>query len=686
MTSSLDATCINTLRFLAVDAVERAKSGHPGMPLGAAPMAYVLWDRFLRHNPHNPAWFNRDRFVLSAGHGSALLYALLHTTGYDLPLEEIKRFRQWGSRTAGHPERGLAPGVEATTGPLGQGFAMGVGMAVAERFLAACFNRSGFNLIDHFTYAITSDGDMMEGVSSEAASLAGTLGLGRLVYLYDCNGISIEGPTDITFREDVGARFTAYGWQVLKVEDGNDLEALGRAIGSAREETSRPSLIVVRTHIGFGSPGQDTAQVHGEPLGPEGARATKQALGWPVRPDFVVPEEALEHMRLAVGRGRALEQEWTALLERYRREWPDAARAFELAAAGTLPGGWERSLPTFDGAAGAVSTRAASGDVLNALAGAIPTLFGGSADLAPSTRTLIRASADQSAATPEGRNIHFGVREHAMGCIVNGMALHGGAVAFGSTFLVFSDYMRPALRFAALMQCPATFVFTHDSIALGEDGPTHQPVEHLMSLRAMPGMTVLRPADANETAACWRLVLERRRPAALVLARQTVPVLDPSKFPTGEASRGAYAVREAVGPATRKRGPAAMEAGLSAKPVKPDVILIATGSEVHLALAAVPLLEAQGLKVRVVSMPSWEIFEEQPEEYRRALLPSGVPKLAIEAGSTLGWRRYVGDRGAVLGLDRFGASAPGPIAYKNLGFTAERVAAEALRIAKRRGT
>jgi transketolase len=656
-------TCVNALRFLAVDAVERARSGHPGMPLGAAPMAFVLWDRLLRHNPRNPAWFNRDRFILSAGHGSALLYALLHMTGYDLSLDDLKSFRQWGSKTPGHPEHGLVPGVEVTSGPLGQGFAMGLGMAVAERFLAARFNRPNLPVIDHFTYCLVSDGDLMEGVSSEAASLAGTLGLGKLICLYDDNRVTIEGSTDLAFREDVAARFVAYGWHVARVEDGNDLDAIERAITAAQAEIGKPSLVIVRTHLGYGSPKQDKAEAHGEPLGPEATRMTKQALGWPLEPDFLVPEEALAHMRKAIPRGEGLEAQWKTLLAEYRRRHPAAAQELVNSAAGVLPDGWQQSLPAFDPQGGPVATREASGKIMNALAGVIPNLIGGSGDLGPSIKTLLAACADFSREHPEGRNLRFGVREHAAAAVASGLALHGGIIPYASTFLVFSDYMRPALRLAAMMQARAVFIFSHDSIALGEDGPTHQPVEHLASLRAIPGLTVFRPADANETAACWRLILERGRPAALVLARQKVPVLDAARISIDDgARRGAYVLSPA-----------------QASP--PDIALLATGSEVHLALEAGRVLHERGVRPWVVSMPSLEVFEEQPEEYRETVLPRNVPRLAIEAGVRLGWERYVGERGAIIALDRFGASAPGRVVYEHLGFSVERVVAEALRLA-----
>ncbi len=658
-----DQLCINTLRFLAIDAVEAAGSGHPGLPLGAAPIAYVLWHRHLRYNPQAPTWFNRDRFILSAGHGSALLYALIHMAGYDLPLDEVKRFRQWGSRTPGHPEYGLTPGVEATTGPLGQGFAMGVGMAIAERYLGSLFNRPSFTVVDHYTYAIVSDGDLMEGVSHEAASLAGTLSLGKLIYLYDDNDISIEGSTDLAFTEDVGTRFAGYGWHVQHVADANDIDAIDKAIGKAQTETGRPSIIIVRSHIGYGSPKQDSASVHGEPLGSEATRATKENLGWAAEAAFLVPDEARSHFRLGAERGIKAEAAWHKLLSTYRREHPDLAGEFEGATKGRLPEGWHDSMPRFLPADGPVATRNASGITMNAIADRLRGLVGGSADLAPSTKTLLKAQGDFGREAP-GRNLHFGVREFVAAAAVNGMALHGGLIPYASTFLVFSDYMRPALRLAGMMKAAGIFVFSHDSIALGEDGPTHQPVEQLMSLRAIPGLAVLRPADANETTACWQMAIERRGPVALVLTRQKVPVLDPRRYPVTEGvPRGAYILIDAEGG-------------------KPDVILIATGSEVHLVLEAAEVLKAQDVVARVVSMPSWGIFDDQSDEYKRGVLPPDVPKLAVEAGVTLGWRKYTGCTGDVIGLDRFGASAPGATAYKNLGFSVENVVTKALSLVR----
>jgi transketolase len=658
---NLDELCINTIRTLAIDAVQKANSGHPGMPMGAAAMAYTLWTRYLKHNPTNPQWPNRDRFVLSAGHGSMLLYALLHLTGYDLPLEELKQFRQWGSRTPGHPEHGLTPGVESTTGPLGQGFGNGVGMAIAERFLAEHFNRPGFPIIDHYTYAIVSDGDLMEGVSSEAASLAGHLRLGKLIYLYDDNKISIEGSTELAFTEDVGRRFEAYDWHVQHV-DGNDIEAVEQAIEAAQTETQHPSLIIARTHIAYGSPHkQDSAEAHGAPLGEEEVRATKEALGWPLEPPLLIPPEALAHFREAVERGHAWEAEWQRLLEAYAGQYPELAARWRMVMAGELPPDWDADIPHFQPDDGPIATRVASGKALNALVERLPTLVGGSADLAPSTSTYLRDRGDLESDCYGGHNMHFGVREHAMGAIVNGMALHGGVIPYGATFLVFSDYMRPPIRLAALTGIHVIFVFTHDSIALGEDGPTHQPVEQLAALRAIPGLTVVRPADANETAEAWRAAIQAKGPVALALTRQNLPVLDRATLaPAAGLARGAYVLADS--PDGRH----------------PDVILIATGSEVALALAAREELTRQGIAARVVSMPSWELFEEQPQSYKHEVLPPDVTaRLAIEASVPQGWWRYVGSGGDVLGLERFGASAPAKVVLEKLGFNVDNVVARA---------
>ncbi len=650
--SSLDETCVNTIRFLAADAVEEAGSGHPGMPLGAAPMAYVLWDRFLKHNPENPDWPNRDRFVLSAGHGSALLYALLHLYGYDLPLTELKNFRQLHSKTPGHPEYGHTPGVETTTGPLGQGFANGVGMALAERYLSGTFNTEEHTLLDHYTYGIVSDGDLMEGISAEAGALAGHLGLGKLIYLYDQNCISIEGETDLAFTERVASRFDAQGWHVQHVENGTDLDDIEAAIASAQEVTERPSLICVRTHIGYGSPQQDTADVHGSPLGDDDLAATKEHFGWPTEPRFHVPEEVYTHCRRTLRTGAEQETAWERTVEAYREAHPEACRLFLGAMEGDVPEYEADQTPVFHPADGPMATRNASGETLQALADNICTLVGGSADLAPSNKTHLEGYGTFQA-DKTGRNLHFGVREHAMGAITNGLALHGGLLPFDATFFTFSDYMRPALRLAALMGLRRVTVFTHDSVALGEDGPTHQPVEHLMAMRAIPGYTVLRPADANETAAAWRFAVQHDGPVGLVLSRQTLPILAPDRVPHDAVERGAYVLED---PART-----------------PDVTLLATGSEVHLARDAAAALADDDVAARLVSMPSMERFEAQPEEYRRAVLLAEVPTVAVEAGITRGWHHLVGDDGAVVGLDRFGLSGPGEAVYEELGFTVDRV-------------
>jgi transketolase len=661
----LDELCINTIRMLSAECVEKANSGHPGMPMGAAPMAYVLWTRFLKHSPSNPAWPDRDRFVLSAGHGSMLLYSLLHLTGYDLPLHELKSFRQWDSKTPGHPEHGRTPGVETTTGPLGQGFANGVGMAIAERFLAARFNRPGHEIVNHFTYAIVSDGDLMEGISHEAASLAGHLGLGRLVCLYDDNHISIEGSTDLAFTENRAARFAAYGWHVQQVADGNSLMAIESAILSALRETRRPSLIAVRTHIGYGSPNkQDTGAAHGEPLGAQEIRLTKEKLGWPMEPEFFIPDEALTCFRQAIDKGREREEKWKLLLRSYEKTYPDLARQWHSSMQGDLPEGWRRDLPIFEPDAKGLATRAASGAVLNAIAPHVKNLVGGSADLAPSNKTLIKGEGDFQADNYDGRNLHFGVREHGMGGILNGMALHGGLIPYGGTFLIFSDYMRPAIRLASLMSLKVIYVFTHDSIGLGEDGPTHQPVEHLSALRAIPNLTVLRPCDAAETVEAWCFALEQKKgPFALVLTRQTVPILERTQFASaGGLRQGAYILSE---PAEGN----------------PDIVLIGSGSEVHLALEASRHLNEKGIRSRVVSMPSRELFDAQPEEYRSRVLPKHLgARLAVEAGVAQGWYRYVGEKGGVVSLEHFGASAPYKTLYEKFNLTVERVVEQALKL------
>jgi transketolase len=667
-TMTLDDLCINTIRMLAADCVERAKSGHPGMPMGAAPMAYVLWTRFLKHNPLNPQWPDRDRFVLSAGHGSMLLYSLLHLTGYDLPLEELKRFRQWGSLTPGHPESYVTPGVETTTGPLGQGFANGVGMAIGERYLAAHFNQPGHEIVDHYTYSIVSDGDLMEGVSHEAASLAGHLKLGKLVYFYDDNHISIDGSTDLTFTENRAARFEAYGWHVQQVEDGTDLQAIEQALTAARNEADRPSLIAVRTHIGYGSPNkQDTASAHGEPLGPDEVKQTKEHLGWPQEPECFIPREALELFREALDRGKAWEAAWDDRFESYKRAYPELAQEWEQWMQ-TEPGeNWSREIPTFPEDSKGMATRVASGHVLNAVAPSLPNLIGGSADLAPSNKTLVKGKDTFQAGRYTGRNFHFGVREHGMGAVLNGMALHGGLIPYGGTFLIFSDYMRPAIRLASMMELKVIYVFTHDSIGLGEDGPTHQPIEQLACLRATPNLTVIRPCDANETAEAWRVALTRKKgPVALILTRQGLPTLDRRTFPPAHSlNRGAYILRDMA-------------------QVLPELILIASGSEVPIVLEAAEHLHERGIAVRVVSMPSWELFEEQEATYRREVFPPEVKaRIAVEAGATQGWHRYVGVTGEVIGLDHFGASAPYKILYEEFGLTANHVVEKALDLLRR---
>ena len=666
---TLKHQAINTIRTLAMDAVQAANSGHPGAPMGAAAMAYVLWTRHLRHNPADPAWPDRDRFVLSAGHASMLLYSLLHLTGYDLPLEEIRNFRQWGSKTPGHPEHGLTPGVETTTGPLGSGVANAVGMAIAERMLAARFNRPGQTIVDHRTYALVSDGDLMEGIASEACSLAGTLGLGKLTFLYDDNEISIDGSTDLAFQEDVGDRFAAYGWHVQRI-DGDDLEAVDAAIGAAQAAEDRPSIIVAATEIAHGSPNKaGTAGAHGNPLGEDEVRLTKQALGWDPDASFHVPEDVLAGYRVALEQGAARQASWQERFDAYERAFPAEAAEWRRGIARELPDGWDDHLPAFSPEDGAMATRAASGKVLNALAPVIPNLAGGSADLTPSNNTYLAASHDFAKDTPDGRNVRFGVREHAMGGIVNGLALHGGLIPYCGTFLAFSDWMRGAIRLGSIMGCHAVYVFTHDSFGVGEDGPTHQPVEQVMALRAIPGLTVIRPGDPNETAAAWKVALERGGPTALALTRQGVPVIGEHERVREGVPRGAYVLDDPPGGA-------------------PDLILMATGSEVSLAREAAAMLAGQGVAVRVVSMPSWELFAEQPASYRDEVLPPGViARLAVEAGTTLGWERHVGSAGEVAGIDRFGASAPGKIMMERYGFTAEAIAERAAALVARiRGT
>ena len=655
--TTLDELCINTIRFLSVDAVQQANSGHPGMPMGAAPMAYVLWTKFLRHSPRNPMWPDRDRFVLSAGHGSMLIYSLLHLSGYDLSLDDLKNFRQWGSKTPGHPEYGDTPGVETTTGPLGQGLATGVGMAIAERHLAATFNKSDQDIVNHYTYGIVSDGDLMEGLSHEAASLAGHLKLGKLIYLYDDNHISIEGKTDIAFTENRLQRFEAYEWHVMQVDDGNDLKAIADALTSAQDETNRPSLIAVRTSIGFGSPNrQDTAKAHGEPLGDEERKLTKENLGWPLEPTFHVPEDALNHFRKSVDKGLELEEQWTDSFKNYLGLYPDLGQMFEKQLKGELPQGWDKDIPVFPADPKGKATRVISGLVLNAIAKNVPALMGGSADLAPSNKTQIDNENSFQPGSYDQRNIHFGVREFGMTAVLNGMALHGGFIPYGGTFLIFSDYMRPAIRLAALMKQHTIYVLTHDSIGLGEDGPTHQPIEHLASLRSMPNLTVLRPSDANETAEAWKFAVKSKLgPTVLALTRQSLPTLDRTTFGPAELlHRGAYVLKDVDG--------------------TPDALVLASGSEVMLALEAAETLAQDGVAARVVSVPSWELFDAQSQDYKDSVLPENVmSRVAIEAGATQGWHKYVGMNGKVIGLDHFGASAPIKDLFTNFGITADAV-------------
>ncbi|HUT72989.1 MAG TPA: transketolase [Desulfatiglandales bacterium] len=670
---TLDQKCINTIRFLAVDAVQKANSGHPGMPMGAASMAYVLWTKHLKYNPSDPKWPDRDRFILSAGHGSMLLYALLHLTGYDLPLSELQSFRQWGSKTAGHPESHITPGVEVTTGPLGQGISNAVGMALAEAHLGARFNRHNHTIVDHFTYVIASDGDLMEGVASEACSLAGMLSLGKLIVLFDDNRISLAGSTALTFTEDVGKRFEAYGWHVQRVDDGNDLGAIDAALNTAKDELSRPSLISVRTIIGYGAPNkQGTFSTHGSPLGRDELLAAKKNLGWPTEPDFLIPDDALEHFREAVAHGKIRQAEWEVVLSRYAQGFPELATEFKRRLNGELPEGWENDLPAFQPDQKGIATRKASETVLQALAPKIPELMGGSADLNPSTFSWLKGFGDFESpkTSPEGvqglvggewgyggRNVHFGVREHAMGSITTGMALHGGLIPYTATFLVFSDYMRPPIRLAALSGCRAIYIFTHDSIGLGEDGPTHQPIEQLMNLRSVPNLTVIRPADAAETVEAWRVALQKNDgPLALVFTRQGVPVLNRTECQQAEGlHQGGYVLWES----TKDRF---------------QVILIGTGSETQIALEAAKRLAAEDIGVRVVSLPSWDLFDRQPAEYRDSVLPPGVKtRVAVEAGIKLGWEHYVGLDGAVVGMDSFGASAPASVLYEKFGITVEQV-------------
>ncbi|MFN2492521.1 MAG: transketolase [Pyrinomonadaceae bacterium] len=670
----LDTLCINTIRTLSLDAVQKANSGHPGLPLGAAPMAYVLWTRFLRHNPLNPKWENRDRFLLSAGHGSMLLYSLLYLTGYDLPLEELKNFRQWGSKTPGHPEYGMTPGVEITTGPLGQGFANGVGMAMGAAHLASKFNVEDLSLINHYVYAIVSDGDLMEGVASEAASLAGHLKLGKLIYLYDDNNVTIEGFTNLAFSEEVPKRFGVYGWHTVTVDDGNDLEAIDAAIREAQSVAIKPSLISVKTVIGYGMPTAGTRKAHSDPPGEDAVRETKRHLGWPEDKQFYVPDEALAHFRQAVEQGSRRESEWNALVEKYEQKHPELGRLWRLTMKGDLPENWEKHLPTFENAK-PIATRVASGEVINALAPHLPMLIGGSADLGVSNNTDIKGGGDFEAGSYQGRIIHFGVREHAMGSTLTGISLNGGLIPYGGTFLTFSDYMRPAIRLAALSEVQVIYVFTHDSIGLGEDGPTHQPIEHLAALRAIPNLFVIRPADPAEVSEAWRIaILRRHAPTALALTRQKVDVIDRSRYNSADGlRRGAYVLAEA-GNDSPETDTTEVRPSVSPQTITPQLMLLATGSEVGLALQAREALQREGVLARVVSMPCWELFEEQPEAYRDEILPPTVTRrLAIEAGVLQGWDRYVGSAGDVICLDRFGGSAPGEIAMRELGFNLENV-------------
>ena len=678
-TETLENLCINTIRILSADAVQAANSGHPGMPMGAAAMAYTLWTQFLKHNPADPQWFNRDRFVLSAGHGSMLLYSLLHLTGYDLPLEELKRFRQWGSKTPGHPERGHTVGVEVATGPLGQGFSNGVGMAIAEAWLAATYNRPGHEIVDHYTYAICGDGDLMEGITQEAASLAGHLRLGKLVYLYDQNHISLAGATDLCFTDDVAKRFDAYGWHTRTVADGNDTEEVARAIEEARQEHRRPSLILVHTHIGYGSPKkQDTFSAHGSPLGEDELQATKKALGWPTMDKFFLPPAAVDHFREALGRGAQAQKEWQARFDAYKKAFPAEAAEFERNVSGKLPADWAADIPKWNPGDKPLATRAAGGAVMNAIAKRVPNLIGGSADLNPSTETALKGMGDfqpSEYAGPgtagavggvwsyAGRNNAFGVREHAMGAAVNGMAAHGGVLPFSATFLVFSDYMKPSIRLGALSQLKVFYVFTHDSIGVGEDGPTHEPVEQIAGLRAIPGLTVIRPADATETAEAWMFAIQHNGPTLFALSRQNLPHLDRKAAIEPGVARGAYILSEADGGT-------------------PEVILIGTGSEVALCVKAQARLKELGVRARVVSMPSWNLFDLQDEAYRERVLPPGAKKrVTVEAGCSLGWHRWAAE-GTIIAIDHYGASAPGDVIMKHFGFTADHVTSAALQLVR----
>jgi transketolase len=665
---SIDELCVNTIRILAMDAIQKANSGHPGAPLGMAPMAYVLWDRFLKHNPREPRWINRDRFILSPGHASTLLYSLLYLTGYDLSLDELIKFRQWGSKTPGHPEYGLTPGVESTTGPLGQGFSNGIGMAIAEKWLAEKYNRPGYNIIDHYTYAVVSDGDMMEGITSEAASLAGTLELGKIIYLYDDNDISIEGSTDITFKEDVALRFKAYGWQVIGPVDGNDINAINNAIKEAQAETRLPSLIICKTIIGCGSPNkQGKCSSHGEPLGINEVALTRTKLNWQYSEPFKIPEEALNHFRKAIEKGIIVQDKWQKEFDSYKQAYPDEYKQLTDDLNSVLPQAWDEGLDTlFKDSSLTLATREASGQVINMIAPKINSLVGGSADLSPSTKTTIKDAKSFASHCYSGRNFHFGIREHAMGAIANGITLHGGLIPFVSTFLVFYDYMRASVRMSAFMKQGVIFVYSHDSIGVGEDGPTHQPIEQLAGLRTVPDLVTIRPADATETVEAWRIAIKNRNnPTALIFTRQKLPVIDRTlTAPASGVRNGGYILWQSSD--------------------TPDIILIATGSEVHIALEAGRLLNQQGIEVRVVSLPSWELFEAQSAEYRESVLPRNIKaRISIEAGVTFGWERYVGTEGIAIGIDRFGASAPYSVLYQQFGLTADRVISEAHKLLKK---
>jgi transketolase len=664
VSKNIDQLSIDTLRMLSIDMVEAAQSGHPGMPLGAAPFVYALWSEFLNISPSNPKWINRDRFLLSPGHGCALLYALLHLSGFDLSIDDLRSFRQWNSKTPGHPEYGITSGVEATTGPLGQGFAMGVGMALAERMLAGCFNRQGYSIVDHYTYAVVSDGDLMEGISSEAASLAGTLGLGKLVYLYDDNDISIEGSSDLAFTENVRMRFDAYGWHTQEIPDGNNIKTIKEAINAAKNEKDRPSLVIIKTHIGYGSPKEDNAAAHGEPLGKEAAGKTKDFFGFNPDQDFYVPAEVSNHFAAIGKKWKDKEDEWIGLCNEYKKHYPKEAEMFESYISGNIDGDLKSKLSPFKPEDGPIATRSASGKVMNRIARYVTSLVGGSADLAPSTKTLLTGNDLSGIAGMSDRNLHFGVREHAMGAVINGMALHGGIVPYSATFLSFADYMRPSIRLAAIMGTHSIFIFTHDSIALGEDGPTHQPVEQLSSLRMIPGLTVIRPADANETLAAWIYAVTSTRPVVLVFSRQDLPVLDASAHNVIDGvEKGGYSLNDEM---------------------NPELVIIATGSEVQLMLKAGEKLKDKNIRVRCVSMPSYEIFMEQPPAYRESLIPPAVKKrLVIEAGSSSFWRGLAGDEGDVIGVDTFGASAPGKVVLEKYGFTADNVVERALAVMRK---